>query len=75
MNITIKYTQPIIMEGQVQNIKNHIIVCDDVATHPNGQPVATPAYADWDAIIKELNGSGVGASYPFGSSGSYERTA
>jgi hypothetical protein len=73
MNITLRFTQPIFITGQVQNTADHIIPCDDVATNANGQPVANDA--NWNSIVSLLNGSGVGATYPIMNSGSYERIA
>jgi hypothetical protein len=75
MNITLKYTQPIFFDGQVQNTKNHIIQCHDVDTHPNGQPKADGAFSKWDSILEKLSGAGVGATIDIGEAGSYERIA
>lgn len=73
MNITLRYTQPAMVAGQIQNTVDHIIPCDDVATNPNGQPVANDA--NWNQIVIGLNGAGVGATYAVFGSGGYERIA
>jgi hypothetical protein len=73
MNIIIKYTQPTLLEGQIQNTVDHVVSCDDVATNPNGQPVANDA--NWNQIVSGLDGAGVGATYSLFGSGGYERIA
>ena len=75
MNITLKYTQPIFFDGQIQNTMDHVIGCHDVDTLPNGQPKADTAYQKWDSVLEKLNGAGIGATLSVGNSGSYERTA
>ena len=53
-NVTIRYTQPELITGQVIRTVDHVIPCDDVNTFANGELVPEPSHANWNAVISDI---------------------
>ena len=53
MNVTIRYTQPLLFAGQNRRTVDHTIECSDTETSANGVPI--PVETKWQKTFERIH--------------------